>query len=170
MTIYPLVPKIALSIRQLSLIAWTIVATLIGFLFPTQLAIVFLFVVNLKVTPFITPVAPILALSGGYWFAKREGLSSQYQFASLSISLITVGISLFVTKAFYDMSYKTGDSAASDLLTTIEDYCGFGVFVMDGASLSPKLFNQMIIPHSNIQKHSVFGLRWYIIKGLPDGE
>jgi len=70
----------------------------------------------------------------------------------------------------YEMSYKTGVSAASDLLTTIEDYCKFGVFVMNGAGLSPTLFDEMVTPHSNIQEHSAFGLGWFIIKGLPNGE
>jgi hypothetical protein len=94
-----------LSHRQLSLVVCTIVVTLLGFLFLTQLAVVFLFALNLKVTPFVAPVALILALSGGYWPAKREGLCRQYLFASLSISLIIVGISLFVANAFYDMSW-----------------------------------------------------------------
>jgi CubicO group peptidase (beta-lactamase class C family) len=70
----------------------------------------------------------------------------------------------------YEMPYKTGVSAASDLLTTIEDYCKFGVYVTEGAGLSPTLFNDMVTPHSNIQKHSAFGLGWFIINGLPNGE
>ena len=70
----------------------------------------------------------------------------------------------------YDMPYKTGASAASDLLTTVEDYCRFGVFVMNGAGLSSTLFNNMVTPHSNIQKHSAVGLGWFIINGLPNGE
>jgi CubicO group peptidase (beta-lactamase class C family) len=70
----------------------------------------------------------------------------------------------------YDMPYKTRVSAASDLLTTVGDYCKFGVFVMNGAGLSPSLFNDMVTPHSNIQKHSAVGLGWFIITGLPNGE
>jgi CubicO group peptidase (beta-lactamase class C family) len=70
----------------------------------------------------------------------------------------------------YEMPYKTGVSAASDLLTTVEDYCKFGVYIMEGAGLSPTLFNDMVTPHSNIQKHSAFGLGWFIINALPNGE
>ena len=70
----------------------------------------------------------------------------------------------------YGMPYKTGVSAASDLLTTIEDYCKFGIYVMGGTGLSPTLFNEIVTPQSNIQKHSAFGLGWFIIKGLPNGE
>jgi CubicO group peptidase (beta-lactamase class C family) len=70
----------------------------------------------------------------------------------------------------FEMPYKTGVSAANNLLTTIEDYCKFGISVMEGAGLSPALFNDMVTPHSNIQKHSAIGLGWFIIKGLPDGE
>ena len=70
----------------------------------------------------------------------------------------------------YDMSYKTGASAASDLLTTIEDYCRFGIHVMEGAGLSTNFFNDMVTPHSNIQKHSAVGLGWFIINGLPNEE
>ena len=70
----------------------------------------------------------------------------------------------------YEIPYKTGVSAASDLLTTIEDYCKFGIYVMGGAGLSPALFNKMVTPQSNIQKHSALGLGWFIINGLPNGE
>ena len=68
----------------------------------------------------------------------------------------------------FEMPYKKGVSAADNLLTTIEDYCKFGIFVMEGAGLSPTLFNDMVTPHSNIQKHSAIGLGWFIIKGLPN--
>ena len=44
----------------------------------------------------------------------------------------------------YGMPYKTGVSAANNLLTTVKDYCKFGVFVMNGAGLSPTLFNDMV--------------------------
>jgi CubicO group peptidase (beta-lactamase class C family) len=70
----------------------------------------------------------------------------------------------------FEMPYKKGVSAADNLLTTIEDYCKFGIYVMEGAGLSPTLFNEMVTPQSNIQKHSAFGLGWFIVKKLPDGE
>ena len=70
----------------------------------------------------------------------------------------------------YDMPYKTGVSAAGNLLTTVEDYCKFGIYIMDGASLSPKLFNEMVTPQSNIHKHNGTGLGWFILKGLPNNE
>jgi len=70
----------------------------------------------------------------------------------------------------FEMPYKTGVNAAADLLTTVEDYCRFGIYVMEGAGLSTTLFNDMVTPQSNIQKHSAIGLGWHIVKGLPDGE
>jgi len=70
----------------------------------------------------------------------------------------------------FEMPYKTGVSAAADLLTTVEDYCRFGIYVMEGGGLSATLFNDMVTPQSNIQNHSAMGLGWFIVKGLPDGE
>jgi CubicO group peptidase (beta-lactamase class C family) len=63
----------------------------------------------------------------------------------------------------YEIPYKTDLSAASDLLTTVEDYCKFGIFIMNDADLSTTLFNNMVTPQSKIQKHSTFGLGWLII-------
>ena len=70
----------------------------------------------------------------------------------------------------YGMPYKTGVNAAADLLTTVEDYCRFGIYVMEGAGLSPNLFNEMVTSQSNIQKHSAIGLGWFIVSGLPNDE
>ncbi len=70
----------------------------------------------------------------------------------------------------YEFSYKTGVSAANNLLTTVEDYCKFGSFVINGAGLSSTLFNEMVSPQSNIQEHRAQGLGWFILQGLPNGE
>jgi CubicO group peptidase (beta-lactamase class C family) len=70
----------------------------------------------------------------------------------------------------YERSFKTGVSAADDLLTTIEDYCKFGIFVMNGAELSTSLFNEMVSPQSDIKKYRSQGLGWSVIKGLPNDE
>jgi CubicO group peptidase (beta-lactamase class C family) len=69
-----------------------------------------------------------------------------------------------------EVPYKTGVSAADNLLTTVKDYCRFGLFVMKGGGLSPALFSDMVTPHSNIQKHSAMGLGWFLINGLPNGK
>ncbi len=94
-----------LSKNSLSAFCWSIVGNLLGFLFLTQLAVVLLFAFNMKVSPFVTPAALVLAFAGGYWLAKREGMKIKYIFASLTISLITISISLFAANAFYDMSW-----------------------------------------------------------------
>lgn len=70
----------------------------------------------------------------------------------------------------YEFSYKTGVSAADDLLTTIEDYCKFGIFVINGGGLSPTLYNKMVRPQSDIKEYRAQGLGWSIIKGLPKDE
>jgi CubicO group peptidase (beta-lactamase class C family) len=70
----------------------------------------------------------------------------------------------------YETPYKTGVSAASDLLTTVKDYCKFGVFVLNGCGLSSTLFNDMLSPYSIIQEHRTFGLGWFILRGLPNSE
>jgi CubicO group peptidase (beta-lactamase class C family) len=70
----------------------------------------------------------------------------------------------------YKTSYKTAVSAADDLLTTIEDYCKFGIDVMNGAGLSSHLFNDMISPQVEVKKHYYHGLGWGLAKDLPHGE
>jgi CubicO group peptidase (beta-lactamase class C family) len=70
----------------------------------------------------------------------------------------------------YETSYKRDVCAADDLLTTVEDYCKFGVFVINGAGLSSTLFDDMVKPQSNIQGHPTAGLGWFIVKGLPGEE
>jgi len=70
----------------------------------------------------------------------------------------------------YKTFYQTGVSAADDLLTTIEDYCKFGIDVINGAGLSEALFNDMIILHVKMKEHYAMGLGWEVILDLPNGE
>ena len=60
--------------------------------------------------------------------------------------------------------------AAGSLITTVEDYCKFGIYVMNGAGLSQKLYNDMIKPQVNLNKYLGVGLGWKIVSHLPNGE
>ena len=70
----------------------------------------------------------------------------------------------------YGFSYKTGVNAAGDLLSTVEDYCKFLIYVMNGAGLSESLYDDMLNPTITGNEHAPRGLGWEIIKDLPNGE
>jgi hypothetical protein len=63
-----------------------------------------------------------------------------------------------------------GVNAAGLLLTTIEDYSKFMIYVMNGAGLSPSLYNDMILSQAEERKHVGRGLGWEIVSDLPNGE
>jgi CubicO group peptidase (beta-lactamase class C family) len=69
-----------------------------------------------------------------------------------------------------ELHYPMGLSAADLLFTSIEDYCRFEIDVINGAGLSPKIYNDMISPHVKMREHYGRGLGWEIIRDLPDGE
>jgi CubicO group peptidase (beta-lactamase class C family) len=60
--------------------------------------------------------------------------------------------------------------AAGSLITTVEDYCKFGIYVMNGAGLSQKLYNEMIEPQVKLNEYLGVGLGWKIVNHLPNGE
>ena len=64
----------------------------------------------------------------------------------------------------------SADGAAGSLLTTIEDYCKFSINVINGAGLSPNIYNDMISPHAKVKEHYAKGLGWEVISDLPGGE
>lgn len=70
----------------------------------------------------------------------------------------------------YERSFVTGVSAADDLLTTVEDYCKFGIWVINGGDLSSTLYEKMVSPQSDIKEYRSQGLGWSVIKGLPNDE
>jgi CubicO group peptidase (beta-lactamase class C family) len=63
-----------------------------------------------------------------------------------------------------------GVNAGGSLLTTVEDYCKFGIDVMNGAGLSANLFNDMISTQVKRKKHYDQGLGWAVVRDLPEGE
>jgi CubicO group peptidase (beta-lactamase class C family) len=69
-----------------------------------------------------------------------------------------------------ELHYPMWVSAADLLFTSIEDYCRFEIDVMNGAGLSPKIYNDMISPHVKIREHYGRGLGWEVINDLPNGE
>jgi CubicO group peptidase (beta-lactamase class C family) len=63
-----------------------------------------------------------------------------------------------------------GVNAAASLITTTEDLCKFGIDVINGAGLSPKIYSDMITPQGKIKEHHATGLGWEVISDLPGGE
>lgn len=61
-------------------------------------------------------------------------------------------------------------NAAGSLLTTVEDYCKFGIDVINGAGLSEDLLEDMISTERNLTKNFELGLSWEVVRHLPGGE
>ncbi len=61
-------------------------------------------------------------------------------------------------------------NSAGSLLTTVEDYCKFGIHVMNGAGLSEGLFNDMVSSQVKLGEHHYQGLSWFVVKDLPNEE
>lgn len=67
-------------------------------------------------------------------------------------------------------SKERGVNAGASLLTTVEDYCKFGIDVMNGAGLSADLFNDMIGTQVRRKTHYDQGLCWGVVRDLPEEE
>jgi CubicO group peptidase (beta-lactamase class C family) len=68
------------------------------------------------------------------------------------------------------ISKDKGVNATALLLTTIEDYSKFMINVINGAGLSPRLYNDMVLTQVIEKKHVGRGLGWEIVSDLPNGE
>lgn len=53
-------------------------------------------------------------------------------------------------------------NAAYGVLTTVEDYSKFLIYVMNGAGFKKKLYNEMLANQTQIKAHQYFGLGWMI--------
>lgn len=107
-------------------------------------------------------------------FAKTlDQLAQELVFTPLGMSEThyfwdqSVDESRFATWHHSDGSlYKTykniSPNAADDLLTTVDDYCKFMLYIMNGAGLKPDLYKQMISEQVRIGPHKYWGLGWWI--------
>ena len=57
---------------------------------------------------------------------------------------------------------NTSANAAYGVLTTVEDYSKFLVYVMNGAGLRKKLYQEMVSNQTQIKAHQYYGLGWMI--------
>jgi len=60
-------------------------------------------------------------------------------------------------------------SGADHLISTIEDYTKFALYVLKGGLLSKELYDQMITPQVEVNEHSSFGLGWEIVPDFING-
>lgn len=61
-------------------------------------------------------------------------------------------------------------NSAANLLTTVEDFGNFLTYVMNGAGISQKLFQEMNTPQSTVEDNDFFGLGWEILTGFGNDE
>ena len=69
---------------------------------------------------------------------------------------------LYETEKFYEAN------AADNLLTTIEDYSKFMLYVLQGASLSDSLQQEMIADQVRVSSFKHFGLGWWIDENINE--
>jgi len=70
------------------------------------------------------------------------------------------------TGELYPFKKHTAANGADDILTTIEDYSKFMVYIMQGADLSEELQQEMLKNQSRINENQYFGLGWYIDENI----
>ena len=70
----------------------------------------------------------------------------------------------------YQTDKRTKANAADDLLTTVEDYSKFMVYVMNGAGLSDSTYKQLITNQVKIKNNKYFGLGWSIDREIGTDE
>jgi Beta-lactamase class C and other penicillin binding proteins len=68
-------------------------------------------------------------------------------------------------------TYKnTTPNAADDLLTTVADYTKFMQYIMNGAGLSKKLYNEMVSQQSVVGPRKYYGLGWMMYDNVDNGQ
>lgn len=70
----------------------------------------------------------------------------------------------------YETQKNVTANAADNLLTTIEDYSKFLVYILNGAGLSDKLYKEMITTQVRINEFKHWGLGWWIDEKINDNE
>lgn len=69
----------------------------------------------------------------------------------------------------YETYKNTKANAADDLLTTIEDYSKFLVYIMNGAGLSDSLYKKMMSEQVRTKHNKYWGLGWWVDENVTTG-
>jgi CubicO group peptidase (beta-lactamase class C family) len=112
---------------------------------------------------------PLGRLADSLLFRPLEMNDTRYEWDD-NIDLSRYAVPHDTSGAELEIPKNKEASAADFLKTTVEDYCKFGIAMMDGTGLSREVFNEMIRPHSKVSKNESFGLGWDIITNLSNGE
>lgn len=70
----------------------------------------------------------------------------------------------------YETDKTSIANGADDLLTTIEDYSKFMVYIMNGAGLNKDPYIQMISEQVRIKPRKYWGLSWWVDENVNNGE
>lgn len=72
------------------------------------------------------------------------------------------------TGELYETEKNSEINAADNLLTTVEDYCKFLTYIVNGAALSEQIFKEMIADQVRINDYKHFGLGWWVDENIND--
>jgi CubicO group peptidase (beta-lactamase class C family) len=70
----------------------------------------------------------------------------------------------------YEIQKNKTANAADNLLTTVEDYSKFLVYILNGAGLSDKLYKEMIADQVRINDYKHFGLGWWVDENINENK
>jgi CubicO group peptidase (beta-lactamase class C family) len=70
----------------------------------------------------------------------------------------------------YEIQKNKTANAADNLLTTVEDYSKFLVYILNGAGLSDKLYKEMIADQVRINDYKHFGLGWWVNENINENK
>lgn len=70
----------------------------------------------------------------------------------------------------YETQKNKTANAADNLLTTVEDYSKFLVYILNGAGLSDKLYKEMIADQVRINDYKHFGLGWWVDENINENK
>ncbi len=70
----------------------------------------------------------------------------------------------------YETTYRTTASASDDLLTTVEDYCKFVLYILNHGGLKEDIYTDMISNQVSLDDNRYYGLGWEVIKNIGTAE